>query len=144
MKRAMSVIPDQTEPAGPISFMNLALQNLLRLQSIEFEEVPGKNAKAQAAELRIQIPTAILDSYDRQRARDRKAIAVVLNSTCTACHMRQPIGKMASLMRGQEIQACDSCGRYLLLSAPVDTQAVELLSAAQPRERRISSVRMAR
>jgi hypothetical protein len=143
MKKALSV-QDQTETVQPISFMTIALQNLLRLQTIEFEELPGKHAKAQSAELRGQIPTAILERYDRLRLRDRKAIAVVLNSACTACHMRQPIGKMAALMRGQDIQVCDSCGRYLLLSAPVDAQAVELLSAAQSSERRISSARMAR
>ncbi len=120
----------QSDEAEPISLMTLALQNLLRLQTIEFDEAPGRNAKSQAAELRSRIPVSMLDRYDRLRERDKKAIAIVLNSACTACHMRQPIGKMAALMRGEELQACDSCGRYLLLSAPLQAPGTEAMPSA--------------
>ncbi len=115
MKQAIHhPVHEEAQEAPLINFMTVGLQNLLRLQAIEFDEVPGQNSKRQATELRGQIPPFILDRYDRLRARDKKAIAVVLNSTCTACHMRQPIGKIAALMRGEKsrfatVAAVTSC-----------------------------------
>jgi rRNA maturation protein Nop10 len=144
MKQALPV-HQETQKTPLISFMTVGLQNLLRLQALEFDEVSGQNSRRQATELRSQIPTYILDRYDRLRAREKKAIAVVLNSTCTACHMRQPIGKIAALMRGEEIQVCDSCGRYLLLSAPAVESGEEAQApAARPTARKAAGARLLR
>ncbi len=93
--------------------MNVVLQNLLKLQAIEFGEVTGKNAQSEAAELRGLIPQPFLGHYDRLRARDKKGVALIRNQVCTGCHMKQPLAKVATVMRGEDIQLCDSCGRYL-------------------------------
>jgi hypothetical protein len=95
--------------------MNNVLQSLLKLQSLEFGEITGKSVEAQAAELRTEIPQPILGHYDRLRARDKKGVALVRNQSCTGCHMRVPIGQITVLMRGEDIQLCESCGRYLYL-----------------------------
>jgi predicted nucleic acid-binding Zn-ribbon protein len=95
------------------SFMNATIQNLLKLQSIEFGEEKG--SEKQIAELRANIPEPILGHYDRLRARNKKGVAVVRNQVCGGCHMKLPIGVITILMQDRDIQLCDSCGRYLYL-----------------------------
>jgi hypothetical protein len=46
--------------------------------------------------------------------------------------MRLPIGTINTLMQGTDIRLCDSCGRYLYLPDPAETELVEKLAAAKP------------
>ena len=62
--------------------MNATIQNLLKLQSIEFGDEKG-TAK-QIAELRSGIPEPILGHYDRLRARDKRGVAFVRNQVSPA------------------------------------------------------------
>ncbi len=114
--------------------MNAVLTNLLKLQALEFNETDDKNAEAQMAELRGQIPLPILGQYDRLVARGKKGVAVVRNQVCTGCHMRLPIGTVNTLMQGTDIQLCDTCGRYLYLPNEAESQFVEHLAATKPVE----------
>ena len=122
--------------------MNALLQNLLNLQALEFGDVVPTNLDAQTAELRAQIPAPILGHYDRLRARDKKGLAAIRNQVCTGCHMRQPLAKIAVLKRDEDIQLCDTCGRYLYLppeevkpeEAPVEN--VSEKPAKAPRKRK--------
>jgi hypothetical protein len=106
--------------------MNELLQNLVKLQALDFGEIKDKNTEASAAGLRRKIPPQILGHYDRLVARGKKGMALVRNQVCTGCHMFQPIGVIATLKRGEDIQLCDSCGRYLYIleegEAPVQGQ----------------------
>ncbi len=88
--------------------------------------------KETVAELREKIPAQILGHYDRLVARGKKGVAVVRDQVCTGCHMRLPIGTITTLMRGDDIQLCDSCGRYLYLPDPAESQSVEPVVAAKP------------
>ena len=112
--------------------MNDLLPNLLKLQALDFDEPPGKNVEARKAELRALIPVQILGHYDRLVVRGKKGVAVVRNQVCTGCHMRLPIGTINTLMQGQDIQLCDTCGRYLYLPDPAETQFLEHVAAAKP------------
>lgn len=112
--------------------MHAVLQNLLKLQALEFETSPSSSSEAQIKELRLAIPSPILGHYDRLRVRGKKGIAVVRNQGCTGCHMRQPIGKITVLMRGEDIQLCDTCGRYLYLPDEAESQFVEKMVATKP------------
>jgi hypothetical protein len=112
--------------------MNAVLQNLLKLQAIEFGDGAGRDTESQVAELRGQIPQPILGHYDRLRVRGKKGVAVVRNQTCTGCYMRQPLGKITVLMRGEDVQLCDTCGRYLYLPDEAETQFVEKVEATKP------------
>jgi predicted nucleic acid-binding Zn-ribbon protein len=120
--------------------MNNTLPNLWKLQALEFCEVPEKHADAQAAELRRKLPQPVLDHYDRLRARAKKGVAMVRNQVCTGCHMHVPIGQITVLMRGEDIQLCESCGRYLYLPDPAETVLLTPVTAvkpaAKPRKRR--------
>jgi len=112
--------------------MNNVLQNLFKLQALEFSEAAAKDIEAQVAELRGTIPQPILGHYDRLRARGKKGIAMLRNQVCTGCHMHVPIGQITMLMRGEDIQLCESCGRYLCLPDPAEAEAVTKVEAAKP------------
>jgi predicted nucleic acid-binding Zn-ribbon protein len=112
--------------------MNNVLQNLLKLQALEFGETGQKKVEAQVAELREKIPLPILGHYDRLRARDKKGVAIVRNQSCTGCHMHVPIGLITVLMRGEDIQLCESCGRYLYLPDPAESEFLQHIEAAKP------------
>ena len=110
--------------------MNGILQNLLKLQGLDFGEQP-KNA-SQAAALRAAIPPTMLQQYERLRARGKKGIAVVRNQVCTNCRMQVPIAVVATLMRGTVIQVCGNCGCYLCLPDPAEAQVVNSPVTANP------------
>jgi hypothetical protein len=103
--------------------MNATIQNLLKLQTIEFGGEKGGDK--QIADLRAAIPQPILGHYDRLRARDKKGVAVVRNQVCGGCHMRVPIGIITVLMQDRDIQLCD-CGRYLYLELQEASAKVEI------------------
>ncbi len=114
--------------------MIAAIQTLLKLQALEFGDETGKSVDAQIAQLRGQVPRPILDHYDRLRVRGKKGVAVVRNQVCTGCHMQQPIGKITVVMRDEDVQLCDSCGRYLYMPSPAEGEFVEHMAAAAPAE----------
>jgi hypothetical protein len=96
-------------------YMNELLQNLLKLQAIEFEETTGKKSGTSVADLRGKIPPQILGHYDRLVARGKKGVTAVRGENCSSCHIRVPIGAIMTLRRGEDIQLCENCGRYLFL-----------------------------
>jgi len=123
--------------------MSDLITNLLKLQAIDFSEVHDKDAESQRADLRARVPQPILGHYDRLVARGKKGVAVVRNQVCTGCHMRLPIGAINTLMQRQDIQLCDTCGRYLYLPDPADAQAADpplpVKPASKPRKRKGAS-----
>src|ERR1039458_5518370 len=112
--------------------MNSILQNLLKLQALDFGETTAKNVEAQTAELRGNIPQPIIGHYERLRIRGKKGVAVVRNQVCTGCHMHIPIGQINMLMRGEDVQLCESCGRYLYLPDPAEAEFLSHVEAAKP------------
>lgn len=112
--------------------MNELLQNLLKLQALEFGPSTGSDVQAQIDGLRKLIPPQIMGHYDRLVARGKKGVAIVRNQVCTGCHMRLPIGTINTLMQGQDIQLCDTCGRYLCLASEAETKSAEMTAAAKP------------
>ena len=121
--------------------MNGILQNLLKLQGIEFGPEADKH-KSQATKLRASVPAAILGHYDRLRMRGKKGIALVRNQVCGGCHMSVPIGMIATMMKQEGIQLCGSCGRYLCLPEPAEGEVLDhmavpkLVVKLKPRKRK--------
>jgi predicted nucleic acid-binding Zn-ribbon protein len=103
-------------------YMNELLQNLVKLQAIQFEETTEKIAGASIAELRGKIPAQILGHYDRLVARGKKGVTAIRGENCSSCHIRVPIGAIMTLKRGEDIQLCENCGRYLFLSDPLEAE----------------------
>jgi hypothetical protein len=96
--------------------MKELIRNLLELQTLEASGSRRDDMAAQAAALRAQIPSQILGHYDRFLARGRKALAAVSHQVCTGCHMRLPLAVIMTLRHEEDLQLCDSCGRYLYLA----------------------------
>jgi hypothetical protein len=114
--------------------MKELLQNLIQLQSLEFGGDEKEKGGAVLAELRAKIPSQILAHYDRLVARGKKGVAAVRGQVCSGCHMQVPLGVVMTIKRGQDIQLCESCGRYLYLPPAVETKVTE--SAASPKPER--------
>jgi len=104
-----------------IRSMKALIENLLKLQALEFDDTVAET-DARIAELRSQVPAQILGHYDRLVARGKKGVAIVRNNVCTGCHVHVPRAVTLTLMRNDDIQLCESCGRYLYL-APADSPA---------------------
>jgi predicted nucleic acid-binding Zn-ribbon protein len=106
------------------------LQTLLKLQALEFEEVEAKVSEATIAALRAKVPPQVLGHYDRLVARGKKGVAMVRGQVCTGCHMRLPIGTIMTLKHDEDIQLCESCGRYLYLAPEAETETAEPAESA--------------
>lgn len=118
--------------------MNELLQNLLRLQALQFGDLKVKNIQSEITALRARIPLPILGHYDRFTARGKRGVAVVRDHVCTGCHMRQPIGVIATIMRAEDVQLCEFCGRYLYLPDPAEEKFLVSLEQQQPAARKAS------
>jgi hypothetical protein len=109
------------------------ITDLLKLQGIDFHETSQPNTEKLRAELRSSIPQPILAHYDRLVVRGKKGVAIVRNQVCTGCHMRLPIGTINTLLQRQDVQLCDSCGRYLHIPEEAQAQAVESTAKPEPK-----------
>ena len=112
--------------------MNEPIQNLLKLQTLEFSETRNETSAATIKALRAKIPPPILGHYDRFQVRDKKGLAAVVNQVCTGCHMRLPLAVIITLKHGQDLQLCESCDRYLYLPDEVESAPVTAPRAAKP------------
>jgi predicted nucleic acid-binding Zn-ribbon protein len=108
------------------------LQSLIQLQSFEFGDDRGPKVEGAKAELRAKIPAQILAHYDRLIARGKKGVAVVRGQVCSECHMQVPLGVVMTLRHGQDIQLCESCGRYLCLPPGWDSEPAKPAAAPKP------------
>jgi predicted nucleic acid-binding Zn-ribbon protein len=109
-----------------------ALTSLLKLQALDFNEAKTPEQEGEVTALRARVPQPILAHYDRLVARGKKGVAVVRNQVCTGCHMRLPIGTINTLMQDQDIQLCDTCGRYLYLLSPAEEAPAAAPADAAP------------
>jgi hypothetical protein len=116
--------------------MKALLQNLIQLQTLQSSGVKDKNVEGSLAELRAKIPAQIIAHYDRLVARGKKGLAAVRGQVCSGCHMQVPLGVVMTLKRGEDIQICESCGRYLYLAPAVDAEATEPAAASPKPERK--------
>lgn len=112
--------------------MKILMQNLLKLQTLEFGETKDTQTATVVAKLRRKIPPPILEHYDRLRVRGKKGVAAVQHQVCMGCHMQLPIGVIMTLKHGEDVQLCESCGRYLYLPEEVAAAPVTSPPVAKP------------
>jgi predicted nucleic acid-binding Zn-ribbon protein len=111
--------------------VNAIIRDLLALQELELGRKKAE-AEAQIARLRESIPAPILGHYDRLMVRGKKGVSLVRHGVCCECHMRVAIGTLATLKRGEDVQLCDTCGRYLFLVEEAPPAAEVAAPAAPP------------
>lgn len=105
--------------------MHVVMTALVELQKLEFgPNFESASVKASAEKLRAKVPPQVLGHYDRLRVRGKKGLAVVReNKVCSECHVAVPIGTIITLMKGEDIQLCGNCGRYLyVVDKPVELE----------------------
>jgi hypothetical protein len=118
-------------PLAEMSPMKELFRNLLKLQELQFDGTGDSTEEAAISQLRRKIPTPILEHYDRLVVRGKKGVAIVRNQVCTGCYMRIPIGAINTLMHGDDIQMCETCGRYLYLPSETPAQPAEAPAPAK-------------
>ena len=116
--------------------MKELLQNLIQLQTLESSGVKDKSAEASLAELRAKIPSQIIAHYDRLVARGKKGLAAVRGQVCSGCHMQVPLGVVMTLKHGDDIQLCESCGRYLYLAPAAETETTKPAASPKPERKK--------
>jgi predicted nucleic acid-binding Zn-ribbon protein len=118
--------------------MHDLMHTLVELQSLEFgPDAQGSAAKTAVEKLRAKIPPQILGHYDRLRARGKKGLASVRdNKVCSECHMQIPIGTVITIMKGEDIQLCGNCGRYLYVEDKPVEPAPPAPAPAAPKAKR--------
>jgi hypothetical protein len=104
--------------------MNELIENLLKLQSLTSDKTAAAGMGKQIEALRSNVPAPVLLHYDRLVARGKKGLAGVRNQVCTGCHMQVSRNTVMTLMRGDDLQICEACGRYLYLLPELPAAAV--------------------
>lgn len=103
------------------SIMKELINNLLKLQALEFDETVAET-DGRIAALRAKIPAPILVHFDRLGERGKKGVAAVRNQVCSGCHVQVPRATVLTLMHGDDIRICENCGRYLYLPEMTETK----------------------
>ncbi len=109
------------------------LENLLKQQELLLgSKKVLAESEALLQELRAAVPPQIQGHFDRLLDRGKRGIAVVRHGVCCECHMRAATGILATLSRGEDIQLCGTCGRYLYLPEGESIEAPPLVALAKP------------
>jgi hypothetical protein len=114
--------------------MHVVMQALLELQKLEFgPDSDSTTVTAASEKLRAKVPPQVLGHYDRLRARGKKGVALVReNNVCAECHMQVPVGTVITIMKGEDIQLCGNCGRYLFVEDKPVAPAAPVAPPAEP------------
>lgn len=115
--------------------MKTMIQNLLALQSLLLPPVPSTpERQAKITELKKSVPPPVLTHFERMVSRGKNGVALVRHGVCSECHIRVPVGTLASLVTPHDVYLCDSCSCYLLL--PPDESIDDFIRArAKPAAR---------
>lgn len=84
-------------------------------KKIEDRKAELESKQAERGELTARVDPATLSKYERIRANQEFALAVVRDDLCHACFMHLPPQLFNQVQRGEEIQLCPSCHRILVL-----------------------------
>jgi len=112
------------------------IANLLALQELEFSSDSGDHGKKKD-QLRTLLPDPILGHFDRLVARGKKGVSIVRLGVCSACHIQVTTGNLVTLARGEDIQICGSCGRYLHLPEGEPLSAAPKKAVRRPRKAKV-------
>jgi len=105
-------------PCGTVTCMNPTIETLAALQELTNRASKPATPEQHAAisQLRSKVPVPVLVYFDRKVARGTTAVAQVHNGVCMSCHLRIPVGTVASLVSSPNMVTCENCGSYLMLS----------------------------
>ena len=95
--------------------MRKIMDHLLALQKLQFDLLGQTvTSKAEAEQLRGEVPSPILAHYERLVARGKKGLALVRTGVCSECHLRLTAGKLVNLSATpNEIHLCDNLAKTI-------------------------------
>lgn len=91
-------------------------------------ETPKKGGSEIRA-LREQIPSEMLNRFDKFLGRGKKGVALVQNGVCKGCQIQVPVGVVNALIQGIGASVCGNCGRYLCL---LEADAIAFQNGSRP------------
>lgn len=86
-----------------------------RMRELKASREKTSDVTALMESLRANISVTVLLNHDRLRARGKWSVAEVRNGVCCGCHMAVATGNLHQLRHRQQLQKCESCGRYSYL-----------------------------
>ena len=98
--------------------MNPTIETLTALQELtnRASKPASKAQQAAISQLRAKLTVPILVYFDRHVTRGRTVVAKVHNGVCLSCHLRVPVGTVATLVSSSNLVTCENCGAYLTLA----------------------------
>jgi predicted nucleic acid-binding Zn-ribbon protein len=105
------------------------LKELSELESSgrKIKEMSTEEKLKRILKLRQLIPETILGHFDRFVKAGKVPIVVVRNGVCHGCFVRLSSGAHQKLVRQDDLNLCENCGRYIY---PEEAPAVEPAPAA--------------
>jgi predicted nucleic acid-binding Zn-ribbon protein len=119
------------------------------LRELAEVESPGRNSKTLSTEeklkrilkLRQLIPESVCGHYDRFVKAGKVPIVAVRNGVCQGCFVRLSSGAFQQLIRQDDLNLCENCGRYIYPQEAVDEAAAATeTKAPRPRRARVAKV----
>lgn len=75
-----------------------------------------KDVSARKKDIKVRLPRPMISRYERVlKRREGKAVVPVDGGKCTGCQMRLPPQMYILVQRGESLQSCPSCHRYLFI-----------------------------
>jgi len=107
------MIKKQLEFLVALQDLDLMLKEITEVKELGFE-VAGRDKLEEARnELVSKIDKPLMSSYERVRARYKRAIVPVKGDTCLGCFMRLPTALASKGRDDSTVITCEGCGRIL-------------------------------
>jgi predicted nucleic acid-binding Zn-ribbon protein len=106
------------------------------------KDVSAEDKLKAILKLRQQIPEPVIGHYDRFVKSGKVPIVAVKNGVCYGCFVKLSSGAYQKLLRQDDLNLCENCGRYIYPDAPpAETEAAPApAKPARARRTRVAAV----
>lgn len=118
------------------------IKELCELESAKkpAREISTEEKLQRILKLRQLIPEQIISHYDRFVKAGKVPVVGVRNGVCLGCFVRLASGSHQRLIRQDDLNLCENCGRYIF---PIEEVEAEAPVAEAPKRRRARGVKVA-
>jgi PTS system nitrogen regulatory IIA component len=123
--------------------MNNVLNQLIQLQELNFareeqkasqSKMPLTQLEESIAAIRLQLPAAVAERYDRLQTRYPLAVVPLAHGSCSRCGLAVPAAVVNAAKAGEQLQNCPHCGRFLYFPDTVVRQPKKKFDGKRPVE----------
>lgn len=121
--------------------MHEVTSHLKELSELESPIQASKNVSTEEKikrilKLRQLIPEPVISHYDRFVKSGKVPIVAVKNGVCYGCFVSLSSGSFQQLLRQDDLNLCENCGRYTYPDGEAVEEAVAPVAVKTPRPRR--------